>query len=120
MENALVRVELVRGGLVRSLIHKASGRYLSHLQYYPLFRVKIPPEIRGGALLTAHALCQCGPCSHNRVDAICGLSLLLVLPLAPGGFSLGTQAFPLLKNPSKFQFDQESSRRRTTKWMSNV
>ncbi|CAH3126967.1 unnamed protein product [Porites lobata] len=26
MENALVRVELVRGGLVRSLIHKASGR----------------------------------------------------------------------------------------------
>ena len=40
MENALVRVELVRGGLVRSLIHNASGRYLSHLQYYPLFRVK--------------------------------------------------------------------------------
>ena len=40
MENALVRVELVRGGLVRSLIHKASGRYLSHIQYYPLFRGK--------------------------------------------------------------------------------
>ena len=33
MENAWVRVELVRGGLVRSLVHKASGRYLSHFVY---------------------------------------------------------------------------------------
>lgn len=31
LENALLRVEIVRGGLVRSLIHKASGRYGSHL-----------------------------------------------------------------------------------------
>ena len=74
-------------------------------------------------MLRAHASPQCGPCSDDgvdAVDAICGLSLLLVLFLAPGGFSPGTQVFCLLKNPSKFQFDLESSRRRTTKWMSSV
>ena len=31
LENALVRAELVRGGLVRSLVHKASGRYYREL-----------------------------------------------------------------------------------------
>ena len=31
-------------------------------------------------------------------DAICGLSLLLVLSFATGGFSPGTPIFPLLKN----------------------
>ena len=41
----------------------------------------------------------CGPGSNPGVDAICGLSLLLVLPLAPRGFSPGTTFFrPLLKN----------------------
>ena len=41
----------------------------------------------------------CGPGSNPGVDAICGLSLLLVLPLAPRGFSPGTPVFrPLLKN----------------------
>ena len=41
----------------------------------------------------------CGPGSNPGVDAICGLSLLLVLPLAPRGFSPGTTVFrPLLKN----------------------
>ena len=49
---------------------------------------------------------------------ICGLSLLLVLSFAPRGFSPGTPVFPLLKNNiSKFQFDQELGRRRTTLWM---
>ena len=39
--------------------------------------------------LTSH---QCGPGSNPGVDVICGLSLLLVLSLAPGGFSPGTSA----------------------------
>ena len=37
---------------------------------------------------------QCGPGSNPGVDAICGLSLLLVLSLAPRGFSPGTPVFP--------------------------
>ena len=41
---------------------------------------------------------QCGPGSNPGVDAICGLSLLLVLSFAPRGFSPGTPVFPLLKN----------------------
>ena len=43
------------------------------------------------------------------VDAICGLSLLLVLSLAPRGFSPGTPVFPSLQktNTSKFQFETE-------------
>ena len=41
---------------------------------------------------------QCGPGSIPNVDSICGLSLLLVLSLAPRGFSLGTSVSPLLKN----------------------
>ena len=37
---------------------------------------------------------QYGPGSNPGVDAICGLSLLLVLSLAPRGFSPGTPVFP--------------------------
>ena len=41
---------------------------------------------------------QCGPGSNPGVDAMRGLSLLLVLSRAPRGFSPGTPVFPLLKN----------------------
>ena len=59
----------------------------------------------------------CGPGSNPGVDAICGLSLLMVLSFAPRGFS-GYSGFPLSSktNNSKFQFDQESGRQRTTLW----
>ena len=59
------------------------------------------------------------PGIKSRRDAICGLSLLLVLSFAPRGFSPGTPVFPSPQKPafSKFQFDQESGRRRTTLWM---
>ena len=61
---------------------------------------------------------QCGPGSNPGVDAIRGLSLLLVLSFAPRGISPGTPVFPSPQNPaSKFQFDQESGTRRTTLWM---
>ena len=39
------------------------------------------------------------PGSHLCVDAICGLSLLLVLSFAPIGFSAGTPVFPSLQKP---------------------
>ena len=49
---------------------------------------------KGGAVVRALASHQCGPGSNPGVDAICGLSLLLVLSFAPRGFSPGTPVFP--------------------------
>ena len=43
---------------------------------------------------------QSDPGSNTGVDAICGLSLLLVLSLAPGGFSPGTPVFPPPEKPT--------------------
>ena len=51
---------------------------------------------------------QCGPGSNPGVDAMCGLSLLLVLPLAPRGFSPGTPVFP---SPQKLTFPNSNSTR---------
>ena len=48
---------------------------------------------RDGAVVGALASHQCGPGSTPGVDAICGLSLLLVLSLTPRGFSPGTLVF---------------------------
>ena len=48
---------------------------------------------KGGAVVRALASHQCGPGSNPGVDAICGLSLLLVLSLVPRGFSPGTPVF---------------------------
>ena len=44
---------------------------------------------------------QCGPGSVPRSHAICRLSLLLVLSLAPRGFSPGNLVFP---SPQKLTF----------------
>ena len=41
----------------------------------------------------------------SGVDAICGLSLLLVLSLAPRGFSPGTPFFPSLQTPTFQNFN---------------
>ena len=51
---------------------------------------------------------QCGPGSFPRSDAICGLSLLLVLFLVPRGFSPGTPVFP---SPQKPTFPNSNSTR---------
>ena len=40
------------------------------------------------------------PGSNPGVDAICGLSLLLVLSFAPRGFSPGTPVFPSPQKPT--------------------
>jgi len=55
---------------------------------------------KGGAVVRALASLQCGPGSNLGVDAICGLSLLLVLSLAPRGFSPGTPVFPSPQEPT--------------------
>ena len=51
---------------------------------------------------------QCGPGSNRSFDSICGLSLLLVLSLAPRGFSPGSLVFP---SPQKPTFPNSNSTR---------
>ena len=54
---------------------------------------------KGGAVVRALASHQCAPGSNPGVDAVCRLSFLLVLSLAPRGFSPGTQVFPSPQKP---------------------
>ena len=55
---------------------------------------------KGGEVVRALASHQCGPGSNPSVDAICGLSLLLVLSFAPRGFSPDTPVFPSPQKPT--------------------
>ena len=61
---------------------------------------------RDGALVRALVSHQCVPGSIPGPGVICGLSLLLVLFLAPGGFSPGT---PVISSPQKPTFPNSSS-----------
>ena len=54
---------------------------------------------KDGAVVRALASHQCGPGSNPGVDAKGGLRLLLVLSLAPRGFSPGTPVFPSPQKP---------------------
>ena len=55
---------------------------------------------KGGAVVRALASHQCGLDSNPGVNAICGSSLLLVLSLAPRGFSPGTPVFSSPQKPT--------------------
>ena len=55
---------------------------------------------RDGAVVRALASHQSGPGSNPGVNAICGLSLLLVLSLVPRGFYPGTPVFPSSQKPT--------------------
>ena len=59
-------------------------------------------------MVRAIASHQRGPGSNPSVNAICGLSLLLVLSFAPRGFSRGTSVFP---SPQKPTFPNSNSNR---------
>ena len=59
-------------------------------------------------MVRALASHQCGPGSNPGVDAICELSLLLVLSFAPRGFSPATPVFP---SPQKPTFPNSNSTR---------
>ena len=61
---------------------------------------------RDGAVLGALTSHQCGLGSIPRLGVRCGLSLLLVLFLAPRGFSVGT---PVLSSPQKPTFLNSNS-----------
>ena len=45
---------------------------------------------KGGKAVRALASQQCGPGSNLAVNALCELSLLMILSFDPGGFSPGT------------------------------
>ena len=70
--------------------------------------LKFRNQSKGGAEVKPLSSHQCGPGSNPGVDAICGLSLLLVLSLAPRGFSPGTPVFP---SPQKLTFPNSNSTR---------
>ena len=56
---------------------------------------------KGGAVVRAlNASHQCGPGSNPGIEAMCGLSLLLVLSLPTRGFSPGTPVFLSIQNPT--------------------
>ena len=55
---------------------------------------------KSGAVVRALPSHQCGRGSNPGVNAICGLSLLLVLSFAPRGFSLSTPVFPSPQKPT--------------------
>ena len=64
---------------------------------------------RDGTVVRALVSHQCGPGSIPGLGVICGLSLLLVLVLAPRVFRPWFSGFPpsTKTNISKFQFDLE-------------
>ena len=55
---------------------------------------------KSGTVVRGLASHQCGPDSTPGVDAICGLSLLLVLSLPPRRFSQSTLVFPSPQKPT--------------------
>ena len=55
---------------------------------------------KDGAVVRALASHPCGPGSIPGLSVICGLCLLLVLVLAPRGFSLDTPVFPSPQKPT--------------------
>ena len=80
----------------------------SRLKTYVLSQRALTSLDRDGVVVRALASQQRGPGSNPGVDAICGLSLLLVLSLAPRGFSPGTPVFP---SPQKPTFPNSNSTR---------
>ena len=50
-------------------------------------------------MVRAFAFQKCGPGSNPGIEAICGLRSLLVLSLAPRGFSPCTPVFPSPQKP---------------------
>ena len=64
--------------------------------------------VRDGPVVRVLVSHQCGPGSNAGVNAIWGLSLLLVLSFAPRGFSPGTPIFP---SPQKPTFPNSNSTR---------
>ena len=77
-----------------------AGKPCRHFPDFLLFSYYLKSFWQLCLVVRALASHQCGPGSNPGVDAICGLSLLLVLSFAPRGFSSGTPVFPSLQKPT--------------------
>ena len=110
-----------------SITIKKSKATLYHVnisrQHFFVYQIKIW-RARDGAVVRALTSHQCELGSNPGVDAICGLIKFVVgsLLCSEKFFSGYSSGFPLSSktNISKFQFDQESGRWRTTLWMCNL
>ena len=80
----------------------------SRVKTYVLSQRALTSLDRDGVVVRALASQQRGPGSNPGVDAICGLSLLLLLSFAPRGFFPGTPVFP---SPQKPTFPNSNSTR---------
>ena len=96
--------------LANDVYSETAKTVFSHLNCKEGFsrRQVVPWGVRDGAVVRTLAPHQCGPGSNPGVDAICGLRLLLVLSLAPRGFSPSTPVFP---SPQKTTFSNSNSTR---------
>ena len=77
-----------------------SKRWSLHWKIRVLMVLTTGAQGKEGGVVRALASHQCGPGSNPGVDAVCGLSLLLVLSFAPRGFSPGTPVFPSSQKPT--------------------
>ena len=68
-------------------------------------------------VLRAFTSHKCGLGSYPGMNAICELSLLLVLSLALRGFSFGTPLFPTPQKPNSKSNSIRNGRPRSTLWM---
>ena len=79
-------------------------RYFFHRNFFGEYSTLSKVGSRDGAVVEhlspMQASHQCGPGSILGLGVICGLSLLLVLVLAPRGFSPGTPVFPSPQKPT--------------------
>jgi len=82
-----------------------------------MWRVVAPYEFlvsRDSAVERALASHQCGLGLTPGPGVICRLSLLLVLVLAPRGFSPGTPVFPSPQKPTRVKFQLDLERTNTS------
>ena len=79
------------------LLHKTSRRFLRQLLQHEVGEWEKIAVQGAGIALASH---QCGPGLTPGPSVTCGLSLLLVLVLAPTGFSRGAPVFPSPQKPT--------------------
>ena len=97
MNQTLILAAMLDGAIKTSqsnINHPLSlSNYRNKLQDNLASKCFLPQGSRDGAVVRALVSHQCGLSSIPGVDAVCGLSLLLVFIPAPRNFSLGTPIF---------------------------
>ena len=98
-----VNLTFTSSNLTNKMPRKMSSNPFSFCFFYHVvcdLRTAVSEGSSDGAVVRALASHQCGPGSTPGPGVICGLSLLVVLVLAPRGFSPGTLVFPSPQKPT--------------------